>query len=175
MFKLFSKKEENTNDFAAVVSGKIIPLTAVNDDVFSKGMMGTGVAIVPDDDVIVAPCDGEVTMLFPTMHAFGMKNEDGVEILVHIGIDTVNKQGVGFKKFVDAGTTVHRGDKIIRMNSYDLKQEGYDLTTEGSGADGLVLTTMMIFPGCEKKMSFTTDGYAKKGKTIVAEYKKEGE
>ena len=105
MFKLFSKKEENTNDFAAVVSGKIIPLTAVNDDVFSKGMMGTGVAIVPDDDVIVAPCDGEVTMLFPTMHAFGMKNEDGVEILVHIGIDTVNKQGVGFKKFVDAGTT----------------------------------------------------------------------
>ena len=97
MFKLFSKKEENTNDFAAVVSGKIIPLTAVNDDVFSKGMMGTGVAIVPDDDVIVAPCDGEVTMLFPTMHAFGMKNEDGVEILVHIGIDTVNKQGVGFK------------------------------------------------------------------------------
>ena len=92
-----------------------------------------------------------------------MKNEEGVEILVHIGIDTVNKQGVGFKKFVDAGTTVHRGDKIIRMNSYDLKQEGYDLTT------------MMIFPGCEKKMSFTTDGYAKKGKTIVAEYKKEGE
>ena len=163
MFKLFSKKEENTNDFADVVSGKIIPLTAVNDDVFSKGMMGTGVAIVPDDDVIVAPCDGEVTMLFPTMHAFGMKNEDGVEILVHIGIDTVNKQGVGFKKFVDAGTTVHRGDKIIRMNSYDLKQEGYDLTT------------MMLFPGCEKKMSFTTDGYAKKGKTIVAEYKKEGE
>ena len=77
MFKLFSKKEENTNDFAAVVSGKIIPLTAVNDDVFSKGMMGTGVAIVPDDDVIVAPCDGEVTMLFPTIHAFGMKNEDG--------------------------------------------------------------------------------------------------
>ena len=69
MFKLFSKKEENTNDFAAVVSGKIVPLTAVNDDVFSKGMMGTGVAIVPDDDVIVAPCDGEVTMLFPTyMH-----------------------------------------------------------------------------------------------------------
>ena len=156
MFKLFSKKEENTNDFAAVVSGKIIPLTAVNDDVFSKGMMGTGVAIVPDDDVIVAPCDGEVTMLFPTMHAFGMKNEDGLEILVHIGIDTVSMGGKGFTQKV---TT----NQKVRMNSYDLKQEGYDLTT------------MMLFPGCEKKMSFTTDGYAKKGKTIVAEYKKEGE
>ena len=75
----------------------------------------------------------------------------------------LHKKLLLIKKFVDAGTTVHRGDKIIRMNSYDLKQEGYDLTT------------MMLFPGCEKKMSFTTDGYAKKGKTIVAEYKKEGE
>ncbi len=159
MFKLFSKKEEvNPNDFTAVVSGEIIPLTAVNDEVFSKGMMGPGVAIIPDGDVVVAPCDGEITMLFPTMHAFGMKNVDGVEILVHIGIDTVNKQGVGFKKFVEAGTVVHRGDKIIRMNSYDLKQEGYDLTT------------MMIFPGCEKEMSFTTSGYAKNGKTAVAKY-----
>lgn len=147
MFKLFSKKEEvNPNDFTAVVSGEIIPLTTVNDEVFSKGMMGPGVAIIPDGDVVVAPCDGEITLLFPTMHAFGMKNVDGVEILVHIGIDTVNKQGVGFKKFVEAGTVVHRGDKIIRMNSYDLKQEGYDLTT------------MMIFPGCEKEMSFTTSG-----------------
>ena len=159
MFKLFSKKEEvNLNDFTAVVSGEIIPLTAVNDEVFSKGMMGPGVAIIPDGDVVVAPCDGEITMLFPTMHAFGMKNADGVEILVHIGIDTVNKQGVGFKKFVEAGTVVHRGDKIIRMNSYDLKQEGYDLTT------------MMIFPGCEIEMSFTTSGYAKNGKTAVAKY-----
>ena len=65
MFKLFSKKEENTNDFAAVVSGKIIPLTAVNDDVFSKGMMGTGVAIVPDDDVIV---ERSQCCFLPCMH-----------------------------------------------------------------------------------------------------------
>lgn len=133
------------------------------DEKSMEDQMFYSLAKLPDDDVIVAPCDGEVTMLFPTIHAFGMKNEDGVEILVHIGIDTVNKQGVGFKKFVEAGTVVHRGDKIIRMNSYDLKQEGYDLTT------------MMIFPGCEKKMSFTTDGYAKKGKTVVAEYKEEGD
>ena len=99
-----------------MVSGKIIPLTAVNDDVFSKGMMGTGVAIVPDDDVIVAPCDGEVTMLFPTMHAFGMKNEDGVEILVHIGIDTVNLEGKGFTCFVENGQSVKKGDKMLEID-----------------------------------------------------------
>ena len=129
MFKLFSKKEENTNDFAAVVSGKIIPLTAVNDDVFSKGMMGTGVAIVPDDDVIVAPCDGEVTMLFPTMHAFGMKNEDGVEILVHIGIDTVKMDGKGFTKKVSDGDKVHAGDILVEADLEEIKNAGYQTTT----------------------------------------------
>ena len=129
MFKLFSKKEENTNDFAAVVSGKIIPLTAVNDDVFSKGMMGTGVAIVPDDDVIVAPCDGEVTMLFPTMHAFGMKNEDGVEILVHIGIDTVKIDGKGFTKKVSDGDKVHAGDILVEADLEEIKNAGYQTTT----------------------------------------------
>ena len=97
-------------------------------------------------------------MLFPTMHAFGIKNKDGVEILVHIGIDTVNKKGKGFKKFVDTGANVKCGDKIIKMDSYELKQEGYDLTT------------MMIFPDCQKEMELTTEGYATKGKTVVAKY-----
>ena len=129
MFKLFSKKEENTNDFAAVVSGKIIPLTAVNDDVFSKGMMGTGVAIVPDDDVIVAPCDGEVTMLFPTMHAFGMKNEDGVEILVHIGIDTVKLEGKGFEVLVENGQKVKKGDPMMRLDLSYLSENAPSLAS----------------------------------------------
>lgn len=156
----FSLKKEilDPNVFASVVSGKVIPLTEVKDDVFSAGMMGPGLAIIPDDDTIVAPCDGKVTMLFPTMHAFGMKNNDGVEILVHIGIDTVNRKGKGFKKFVETGDKVKCGDKIIKMDSYELKQEGYDLTT------------MMIFPDCKKEMNFTTEGYATKGKTVVAKY-----
>ena len=159
MFWFSSKKEVlNPNVFASVASGKIIPLATVKDEVFSTGMMGIGVAVVPDDDVIVAPCDGEITMLFPTMHAFGMKNKDGIEVLVHIGIDTVNKKGKGFKKFVDTGTKVKCGDKIIKMDSYGLKQEGYDLTT------------MMLFPDCQKEMEFTIEGYAKKGKTVVAKY-----
>lgn len=156
----FSLKKEilDPNVFASVASGKIIPLANVKDEVFSAGMMGMGAAIVPDDDVIVAPCDGEITMLFPTMHAFGIMNKDGIEVLVHIGIDTVNRHGKGFKKFVDTGANVKCGDRIIKMDSYELKQEGYDLTT------------MMIFPDCQKEMKFTTEGYATKGKTVVAKY-----
>ena len=112
-----------------MVSGEIVPLTAVNDDVFSKGMMGTGVAIVPDDDVIVAPCDGEVTMLFPTLHAFGMKNEEGVEILVHIGIDTVKMDGKGFTKKVSDGDKVHAGDILVETDLEEIKNAGYQTTT----------------------------------------------
>ncbi len=162
MFNFFSKKDDvKSNEFVAAVSGEIIPLTAVKDEVFSKGMLGNGIAIIPNDDFIVASCDGVVTMMFPTKHAFSIKNVDGIEILVHIGIDTINNNGIGFKRYVEQGDIVKAGDKVIRMNTYDLKNEGYDLTT------------MMLFPGFEKIKLTKNNGFAIKGKTIFAYYNKE--
>jgi glucose-specific phosphotransferase system IIA component len=159
MIKLLSKnKDIDKRDISAVVSGKLIPLSEVNDEVFSKGMMGPGIATIPDGNVVVSPCDGEITMLFPTLHAFGIKSDYGLEILVHIGIDTVNAKGMGFKSYIKKGSSVHRGDKIIRIDSYNLEQRGYDLTT------------MILFPNLNQNFQFITSGYATRGKTVVAKY-----
>ena len=159
MFELFKKHSEiNNNDFVAVASGEIIPLAKVRDDVFSKKMLGDGVAIKPSDDIIVSPCNGVITMLFPTLHAFGIKNDDNVEALVHIGLDTVNLKGKGFKCYVKQGDRVKAGDKIIKIDSYDLMNKGYDLTT------------MLLFPNPDKDFRFKTEGYASKGKTIITSY-----
>lgn len=158
MFNLFKKTSNKPNEFVSVATGEIIPLALVKDEAFASGSLGDGIAIIPNEDDIVAPCDGEISMIFPTMHAFGIKNNDGIEVLIHIGIDTVNKKGIGFKKYVNEGTKVKAGDKIIRVNLYDLKNEGYDLST------------IILFPNCDKKMNFIKDGYATKGKTIIAKY-----
>lgn len=159
MFGFNKKKVElPKNAFVAVASGELVPLSSVNDPVFSQKIMGEGVAIKLSEDYVVAPCDGTVTMLYPTMHSFGMANEDGVEILIHIGIDTVKLQGKGFKKFVSQGDKVKAGDKIIRVDSYSLANDGVDLTT------------MMLFPNCQRVLNIKSSGFAEKGKTIVASY-----
>ena len=89
------------------VSGQIIPIEKVKDEAFAKKMMGDGVAIVPADDYIVSPCDGTVSMLYPTLHAFAVTSEDGMDILIHIGIDTVKLKGKGFRS-VSGGTWKER-------------------------------------------------------------------
>ena len=121
-------------------------------------MMGDGIAIIPDGDYIVAPCDGVIKMIYPTLHAFGIENNDGLEILVHIGIDTVNLKGEGFKKYVKEGQRVSLGDKVISVNNYQLKNNGIDLTT------------MMLFPNNKFPLKFVCKGKVKKAKTIVAMY-----
>ena len=86
------RKSVSPGNIAAVVSGQIIPIEKVKDEAFAKKMMGDGVAIVPSDDYIVSPCDGTVSMLYPTLHAFAVTSEDGMDILIHIGIDTVRAE-----------------------------------------------------------------------------------
>ena len=159
---LFFKNKINLdNAYCAVSSGKIIPLENVKDEAFSSKALGEGVAIDIEDDYIVSPCNGIITMLYPTLHAFGISGDNGVEILIHIGVDTVNLKGRGFKKLVNAGDRVKAGEKIIKVDLYSLRNNNYDLTT------------MMLFPGCDKKINFVTDGYAKAGKTVVASIDKE--
>lgn len=126
MFKLFKKKEENIQVFAPV-NGKFIKLEDVPDEMFA--LMGKGCAFVYEDDVVRAPCDGEITMLANTLHAFGIKAKNGAEILVHIGMDTVNFNGKGFKANIKQGDYVKANDPIITIDRQFMKDNHADLTT----------------------------------------------
>lgn len=106
-------------------TGEVVALSEVPDPTFAEKMMGDGVAVKPTEGIIVSPITGEVMQVFPTKHAVGLKTVNGVEILLHIGIETVNMQGEGFKAFVKEGDTVAAGDKLIEfdMNLVNEKAE----------------------------------------------------
>ena len=113
----------------AVVSGQLIQMEEVNDEMFSKKMMGDGVAIQPITNTIVAPADGDVTMVMAdSCHAVGLRFENGAEILIHVGIDTVNLQGKGFQLLTKQGTHVHAGDPLIKFDAKVIKDAGYQDT-----------------------------------------------
>lgn len=127
MFSIFKKKEEL--ELAAVADGRCISLEEVNDPVFSGKTLGDGVAIVPEDSVITAPCDGQLTMIADTLHAFGITREDGLELMVHVGIDTVKLGGEGFEALAAQGSEVKKGAPVIRFNEALMKEKGIDMTT----------------------------------------------
>ncbi|MGN1343595.1 MAG: PTS glucose transporter subunit IIA [Traorella sp.] len=99
MFDFFSNKQW----IYAVTDDICFPLKEVNDDIFSKKVLGDGITIAPTSNIVYSPCDGILTTLFPTGHAFGITRDDGLEILVHIGIDSVMMKGKGFKVFKKQG------------------------------------------------------------------------
>ena len=101
------------------VYGEVIPASEIEDAVFAQETMGPSVGIRPKKGEVYAPFDGEVVMVFPTNHAIGLKSEGGIELLIHIGVDTVNMNGDGFTSFVQAGDKVKKGDQLI---SFDLKK-----------------------------------------------------
>lgn len=113
----------------APVAGELVDMTTVKDAVFSSGMMGKGIAIEPEDNKIFAPIDGEVTVAYATKHAYGLKSNDGVEVLIHIGIDTVNLDGKGFTSQVTQGQQVHRGDLLGTFDKQAIVDAGYPVTT----------------------------------------------
>lgn len=113
----------------APVQGKVIPLEKVNDSAFSAKMMGEGIAIIPTDDMIVAPFDGTVTALFPTKHAIGLTSEAGLELLIHVGIDTVELNGKHFESFVETGDKIKKGQPLLKVDFAELKKAGYDIVT----------------------------------------------
>lgn len=113
----------------APADGEMIELSTVNDPAFSSGMMGKGVAFRLESDIIGAPCNGKILMIAQTGHAVGIERTDGVEILLHIGIDTVKENGNGFKVLVNEGDTVRAGQPLIEADRKALSTKGYDMTT----------------------------------------------
>jgi beta-glucoside PTS system EIICBA component len=123
----FVQKNEETVD--APVRGHVIPLSEVPDEVFSSGAMGQGVAIEPSDNQLYAPFDGNVVMIAPTKHAIGLRSESGVELLVHIGLDTVKLDGKPFTLHVEDGAKIKKGDLLITFDKEFIQKEGVRITT----------------------------------------------
>ncbi|MGH1784577.1 beta-glucoside-specific PTS transporter subunit IIABC [Enterococcus gallinarum] len=111
------------------LAGRVVPLNEVKDQVFSSGAMGKGIAIDPANGTLVAPADGTITTLFPTGHAIGLTTTDGVEILMHIGMDTVELEGKGFEIFVKQEDQVKKGDLLVKFNLSLIKEAGYSTVT----------------------------------------------
>lgn len=114
---------------ASPIKGEVVKLSEIEDGAFSSGVLGSGVAIIPSEGVVVAPVDGEVTTLFPSLHAIGITSENGVEILIHVGLDTVQLEGKGFKAHIKQGDKVIKGQKLVDFNIEEIKEEGYSVVT----------------------------------------------
>jgi PTS system D-glucosamine-specific IIA component/PTS system glucose-specific IIA component len=129
MFNFFKKNLNKEIKLVAPITGKTIDLSKVPDNVFAERLVGDGIAIEPTGDVVVAPVDGELTLVFKTLHAFAITLDNGAELLIHIGIETVSLDGEGFEQLVEAGTKVKAGTPIIKLNRELILSKGYSLIT----------------------------------------------
>ncbi|GLC90083.1 beta-glucoside-specific PTS transporter subunit IIABC [Lysinibacillus piscis] len=111
------------------IKGIVVPMQKVNDEVFASAALGNGVAVYPEVGEVVAPMDCTVSVLYPTLHAIGLQLNNGVEMLIHIGLDTVQLNGEGFKAHVNVGDHIKQGTKIVSFDISSIKSKGYDLVT----------------------------------------------
>lgn len=135
--KMFGGKQEEAvpaietekNSIYAPVSGTAITLAEINDGVFSDGVLGQGCGIKPDSETVAAPFHGTVTQVADTKHAVGVLNDDGVEVLIHVGIDTVSMEGKGFTAHVKVGDKVKCGQKLLTFSRRAITEAGFPDTT----------------------------------------------
>lgn len=147
-------------ELKAYVKGKVIPLKELGDGVFSEGIMGDGLAIIPENDVLYAPADARVAVVMEdTGHACGLTLENGVDLLLHIGLDTVEMQGEGFECLVKEGQMVKGGTPLIRFNRQKIEEAGHSAVAVCVITDG----------ADEKKVRFHTGMDADENKTVIAE------
>lgn len=125
MFNFFKKRTL----LLAPIDGRVMELGNVPDQVFAQRLAGDGVAIDSTGDVAVAPCEGILTLIFKTNHAYGITLDNGVELLVHIGVDTVDLKGEGFERIASEGQRVKAGDPIIKIDREKIQSKGFSLIT----------------------------------------------
>ncbi len=145
------------NELAAPADGRLLPVEQVPDPVFSRKMLGDGVAIALEGSQVVAPADGVVTMLFPTGHAFGLTMKNGIEILVHIGLDTVALNGKGFVPCAGVGDRVEKGQRIIEVDREYVMKQGYN-----------PMTIMILTQTAGYDINYVTSGEVQRGRSVVA-------
>ncbi|MDQ0198710.1 N-acetylglucosamine-specific PTS transporter subunit IIBC [Neobacillus ginsengisoli] len=144
----------SVNDFVMPIEGEIIPITEVPDQVFSQKMMGDGFAIIPEKGSVVSPVDGEVLNIFPTKHAIGIMSREGYEILIHVGMDTVNLKGEGFTVLVTEGEQITKGQEILKFDLEFLKKSAPSTVTP------IIFTNL-------SKLSIKKQGKAEQGKSGI--------
>lgn len=151
-------KETKEEIILSPLTGKILPITELPDQVFSEKMMGDGFAVEPAEGTIVAPADGKIVTLFPTKHAIGMKTERGTEILIHVGIDTVKLGGQGFEACISEGDYVKKGQPLLKVDLEYVKAKVPSIMTP------VVFTNLLD----KKQLDVKMNQQAKAGQTAVA-------
>lgn len=152
MFKLFGKKD---TDIFSPIKGKVIELSEVNDPVFSQKMMGEGFAVIPSDSTVYSPTVGIIKSIFPTKHAISISSDDGTEILLHIGIDTVSLEGKGLYPKVFEGQRVAIGDPLLVIDLQYLKEQGKEDTV------------IVVFPELKGKQVSISNGFKEVGDKVA--------
>ena len=153
-------KEDIKPEFRAFSDGKVITLKELNDGVFSEGVVGEGLAVIPEGDMVYAPCEATVSLVMAdTKHAVGLKLDNGVELILHVGIDTVNMKGEGFEYFVEKGQRIRAGEKLIKFDKEKIKEAGHK--------DEVVC---VITSPNAKNIKFHTGLLAKANDTVIIEF-----
>lgn len=156
----FLKKNKN-KDLKAFLSGKVVPITEVEDEAFASKSMGDGVGIIPTDNKVLAPADGEIVLVMKdSKHACALKLDNDMEMILHIGIDTVNMKGDGFECLVEMGDKVKAGQPLITFDMDKIKAAGYSTTSM------LVITG----EGNAKNINFKTGFDAKASEDIIVTF-----
>lgn len=148
-------------EIAAPLTGKVIPVTEVPDPVFAEKVLGDGIAVDPADGTVYSPVDGTIFQIAHTFHAMGIESDDGLEILVHLGIDTVKLEGKGFQCFAEVGQKVKKGDRIMEMDIGFIREQGL------SPMSPCIITNLDAI-----KSMTACPGPAEGGKTAAITYKK---
>lgn len=153
-----SSANANTDDevLFAPMAGEILPISESADEAFAAKMLGDGIAINPSEGTIYAPCDGSVSLLFPTKHAIGITTTKGTDLLIHAGIDTVKMEGDGFEVFVKQGDNVRKGDKLLKVDLEKVRTDGYNPQT------------MMILPQASADVTLEVHASANADQTCKA-------
>ncbi|MEG1704294.1 MAG: PTS glucose transporter subunit IIA [Niameybacter sp.] len=159
MFNFFNKLKGI--EIISPMTGEAIDLSQVPDPVFSEKMVGDGIAIIPTENRVVAPCDGKIVQIFPTNHAIGIETTTGLDLLIHIGIDTVDLKGEGFKRLVEEGDTVKMGDPILKIDIKRIQELGKPLTSP-----------VVITNADEVEFKSRATGKVEAGKSIAMNIKK---
>lgn len=152
MFKLFKKQGI---EIFFPIKGEVIELAKVNDPVFSQKMMGEGFAMIPSDFTVYSPTAGIIKSIFPTNHAISISSDDGIDILLHLGIDTVSLEGRGLYPKVSEGQRVAIGTPLLAMDLQYLKEQGKETTV------------IVVFPELKGKLVSIFNGFKESGDKVV--------
>ena len=126
--KLFKHVDSNLFSVPSPVSGRTADIAAIKDETFSRNMMGVGIAIYPTEGRIYSPVDGKLDLMFATSNAFSLVSNDGIEMFIHVGIDTYKLKGEGFKSYKETDDSVKKGELILEFDRLLLEDRGYDET-----------------------------------------------